>query len=88
MNPNNDSKPTTDTILKPITEAAGPHPVATGVGAAEGAVAGATVGTTLGGPIGTVVGGAVGAATGALAGEAVAQLVNPTTKGSGPVKLD
>lgn len=85
MNPNNDSKPASETILKPITEAVGPHPVGTGVGAAGGAVVGATVGTALGGPIGTVVGGAVGAAAGALAGETTAQVVNPTTKGSGPV---
>jgi len=80
MDPSKETKTNTGTIVQPILEKVGPHPVGTSVGAAGGAVAGAVIGTAVGGPVGTIVGGATGAATGALVGEGAAEIVNPKKK--------
>ena len=71
----------TDANRDPITDAAGSHPVGTGVGAlAGGALAGAAAGTVAG-PVGTVVGAAVGAVAGGLAGKGIAEPIDPTARG-------
>ena len=70
----------TDANRDPITDAAGSHPVGTGVGAlAGGAAAGAAAGTVAG-PVGTVVGAAVGAVAGGLAGKGIAEQIDPTVE--------
>jgi hypothetical protein len=63
----------------PITDAAGAHPIETGVGAAlAGAAAGALAGA-VGGPLGAVAGAiAGGAAVGGVAGHAVGEMIDPT----------
>ena len=65
----------------PLTDAAGAHPIETGVGAAAGgAAAGLAIGA-LGGPVGAVIGGIVGGAVaGGLAGKGVGELIDPTTE--------
>jgi len=66
----------------PITDAAGSHPIETGIGAAiGGAASGMAVGTLTGGPIGAVIGAIVGgAAAGGLAGKGIGELIDPTTE--------
>ena len=65
----------------PITDAAGSHPIETGVGAAlGGAASGAAVGA-VGGPVGAVVGAIVGGGlAGGLAGKGIGELIDPTTE--------
>ena len=65
----------------PITDAAGAHPIETGVGAViGGAAAGLAVGA-VGGPVGAVSGAiAGGAVAGGRAGKGVGELIDPTTK--------
>jgi len=65
----------------PITDAAGAHPIETGIGAAlGGAATGLAIGA-VGGPIGAVIGGIIGgAAAGGLAGKGVGELIDPTTE--------
>ena len=65
----------------PITDAAGAHPIETGIGAGlGGAAAGLAIGA-VGGPIGAVIGGIVGGAVaGGLAGKGVGELIDPTTE--------
>ncbi len=81
-----------DGNLDPITDAAGAHPVATGVGAAAGGAAGIVggiaasaatglaTGTVLGGPVGAVAGLVVGGLVGGLAGKAVGEKIDPTAE--------
>lgn len=83
----NDTEKTVDLPPKgprnadPLTDAAGAHPIETGVGAAVGgAAAGLAIGA-LGGPVGAVIGGVVGGAVaGGLAGKGVGELIDPTTE--------
>jgi uncharacterized protein (TIGR02271 family) len=65
----------------PLTDAAGAHPIETGVGAGlGGAAAGLAIGA-VGGPVGAVIGGIVGGAVaGGLAGKGVGELIDPTTE--------
>jgi len=65
----------------PLTDAAGAHPIETGVGAAlGGAGAGLAIGAA-GGPVGAVIGGIVGGAVaGGLAGKGIGELIDPTTE--------
>src|SRR5262245_31167507 len=65
----------------PLTDAAGAHPIETGVGATlGGAAAGLAVGAA-GGPVGAVIGGIVGGAVaGGLVGKGVGELIDPTTE--------
>lgn len=77
---NNKTINTTDVDDKnrdPVTNAAGYHPVGTGVGAASGAVAGAAAGAAAG-PIGMAAGAAIGAVAGGLVGKAAGEALNPT----------
>jgi hypothetical protein len=75
-----ESNTRTDANRDPITDAAGSHPVGTGIGAlAGGAAAGAAAGTVAG-PVGTVVGAAVGAVVGGLAGKGIAEAIDPTAE--------
>ena len=70
----------TDANRDPITDAAGSHPVGTGLGAlAGGAAAGAAAGTVAG-PVGTLVGAAIGAVAGGLAGKGIAEAIDPTAE--------
>jgi len=64
--------------LDPLTNAAGSHPVGTGVGAAAAAATGAAIGAAVAGPLGLAVGGVIGAVAGGLAGHGVAEKSNPT----------
>src|SRR5687768_14342558 len=66
----------------PITDAAGAHPIETGVGAAIGGAAGGmAVGALTGGPVGAVIGAiAGGAVVGGYAGKGVGELIDPTTE--------
>jgi hypothetical protein len=62
----------------PITNAAGAHPIETGIGAA---VAGAASGVAIGavaGPVASAVGAAVGAVAGGYAGKGVGEMIDPT----------
>jgi uncharacterized protein (TIGR02271 family) len=65
----------------PVTDAAGSHPIETGVGAAiGGAASGAAVGA-VGGPLGAVVGAIVGGGiAGGFAGKGIGELIDPTTE--------
>ncbi len=63
--------------VEPITDAASPHPVGLGIGAASGALAGATAGMA-GGPLGSAVGAIVGAVAGGALGQATAATISPT----------
>jgi uncharacterized protein (TIGR02271 family) len=65
----------------PITDAAGSHPIETGVGAViGGAATGLAVGA-VGGPVGAVIGAiAGGAVVGGLAGKGIGELIDPTTE--------
>jgi phage tail tape-measure protein len=74
-----DLPPHGDRNPDPITNAAGAHPIETGVGAAlAGAAAGALAGA-LGGPLGAVAGAiAGGAAVGGVAGHAAGEMIDPT----------
>jgi uncharacterized protein (TIGR02271 family) len=65
----------------PITDAAGAHPIETGVGAVIGGAASGLAVGALGGPVGAVVGAiAGGAIAGGLAGKGVGELIDPTTE--------
>jgi len=65
----------------PLTDAAGSHPIETGVGAAMGGAATGLAIGAVGGPIGAVIGGIVGGAVaGGLAGKGVGELIDPTTE--------
>lgn len=83
MNAYNTNKPVNsgkDANRDPITNAAGAHPVGTGLGAVgAGAVAGA-VGGAVAGPVGAVAGAVVGAVAGGMGGKAIAEAVNPTVE--------
>lgn len=73
-----DLPPKGDRNPDPITDAAGAHPIETGVGAALGGVAaGAAIGSVAG-PVGTAIGAAVGAVAGGLAGKAAGEYIDPT----------
>jgi hypothetical protein len=64
----------------PITDAAGSHPIETGIGAA---VAGAATGIAAGavaGPVGAAIGAAVGAVAGGYVGKDVGEIIDPTTE--------
>jgi len=80
MNEKKGLDPKRDANRDPITDAAGSHPVGTGLGAvAGGMAAGAAAGTVVG-PIGTVIGAAVGALAGGLAGKGIAEMIDPTAE--------
>ena len=65
----------------PITNAAGSHPIETGVGAVLGGAASGLALGMVGGPVGAVIGAIVGgAAAGGLAGKGVGELIDPTTE--------
>lgn len=81
-------KKTEATNRDPITDAAGAHPIGTGVGAVLGGTAaamgtaaavGAATGTVVG-PVGTIIGAAIGAVVGGLAGKGVAEIIDPTVE--------
>jgi hypothetical protein len=62
----------------PITDAAGSHPIETGIGAAiAGAAAGMAVGAVAG-PLAAAVGVAVGAVAGGYAGKGIGEMIDPT----------
>lgn len=64
----------------PLTNAAGAHPIETGVGAAlAGAASGVAIGMVAG-PVGAAVGAAIGAVAGGLAGKGVGELIDPTVE--------
>jgi hypothetical protein len=63
----------------PITNAAGSHPIETGIGAAlAGAASGMAMGTVAG-PVAAAVGVAVGAVAGGYAGKGIGEMIDPTT---------
>jgi uncharacterized protein (TIGR02271 family) len=65
----------------PITDAAGSHPIETGVGAVIGGAASGLAVGAIGGPVGAVIGAiAGGAVAGGLAGKGVGELIDPTTE--------
>jgi hypothetical protein len=76
-----DLPPTGSRNADPLTDAAGAHPIETGLGASlGGAAAGLAVGAA-GGPVGAVIGGIVGGAVaGGLVGKGVGELIDPTTE--------
>ena len=64
----------------PITDAAGSHPIETGIGAAvAGAASGLAIGTVAG-PVAAAVGAAVGAIAGGYAGKGIGEMIDPTTE--------
>jgi len=74
-----DLPPKGDRNADPITNAAGAHPIETGVGAAVGgAAAGFGIGMAAG-PVGAVIGAVAGAVGGGYAGKAVGEMIDPTT---------
>lgn len=62
----------------PITNAAGAHPIETGVGAALGGAGAGFVAGMAAGPIGAVVGTVAGGVLGGLAGKEVGEQIDPT----------
>ena len=63
----------------PITNAAGSHPIETGIGAAlAGAASGMAMGSVAG-PVAAAVGVAVGAVAGGYAGKGIGEMIDPTT---------
>jgi len=74
-----DLPPRGDRNPDPITDAAGSHPIETGIGATLAGVAAGAVAGAIGGPLGAVAGAiAGGAAVGGFAGHAVGELIDPT----------
>ena len=65
----------------PVTDAAGSHPIETGIGATIGGVAGGAIAGAVGGPLGAVAGAiAGGGLLGGLAGKGVGEVIDPTTE--------
>ena len=64
----------------PITNAAGAHPIETGIGAAVGGVASGMAVGMVAGPVGAAIGAVVGAVAGGYAGKGVGELIDPTTE--------
>ena len=65
----------------PLTDAAGAHPIETGIGAAVGGAATGAVVGAVGGPLGAVAGGiAGGAVAGGLLGKGVGEAIDPTSE--------
>lgn len=76
-----DLPPKGDRNPDPITNAAGAHPIETGVGAALGGAAAGAAAGAVGGPVGAVAGAIVGGAVaGGLLGKGVGELIDPTTE--------
>jgi hypothetical protein len=63
----------------PITDAAGAHPIETGVGTVLGGAAAGFVAGVMAGPVGAVAGAIIGGATGGLAGKGIGEWIDPTT---------
>ena len=75
-----DLPPRGDRNADPITDAAGAHPIETGIGAAAaGAVSGLAVGA-FAGPVAAAIGAAVGAVAGGYAGKGIGEMIDPTTE--------
>jgi hypothetical protein len=75
-----DLPPKGDRNADPLTDAAGAHPIETGIGAAAaGAAAGMAVGA-FAGPVAAALGVAAGAIAGAYAGKSVGEIIDPTTE--------
>jgi hypothetical protein len=63
----------------PITDAAGAHPIETGIGAAAGGAAAGFAAGMAAGPVGAVAGAIVGGIAGGYGGKAVGEWIDPTT---------
>lgn len=66
------------------SEAAAPHTLAKGLGAASGGVTGATLGNSIGGKVGAAVGGIAGAIAGGVAGKAIAEFTEDLLQETSP----
>jgi len=75
-----DLPPKGDRNADPITNAAGAHPIETGVGAALGGAAAGMAAGVAAGPVGVVVGAVAGAVGGGYAGKAIGEAIDPTTE--------
>lgn len=75
-----DLPPTGDRNPDPITDAAGAHPIETGVGAALGGAAAGAAAGAVAGPAGAAVGAVVGAVAGGYAGKGVGEYIDPTVE--------
>lgn len=64
----------------PITDAAGSHPIETGIGAAVAGAVGGVAAGAVAGPVAAAVGVAVGALAGGYAGKGIGEVIDPTTE--------
>jgi uncharacterized protein (TIGR02271 family) len=79
-----DLPPTGPRNPDPITDAAGAHPIETGIGATIGGAAAGAIAGAVGGPLGAVAGAiAGGGLLGGLAGKGVGELIDPTIEDAG-----
>jgi len=63
----------------PISDAAGAHPIESGIGAAAGGAAAGFAAGVAAGPVGAVAGAIVGGIAGGYGGKAVGEWIDPTT---------
>ena len=73
-----DLPPKGDRNADPITNAAGAHPIETGVGAALGGAAAGMAAGLVAGPVGAVIGAVIGGVAGGYAGKGVGEVIDPT----------
>jgi hypothetical protein len=75
-----DLPPRGDRNADPITNAAGSHPIETGIGAAVAGAASGMAAGAVAGPVAAAVGAAAGAIAGGYAGKGIGEMIDPTTE--------